>query len=191
MDRNNKRRASIMEFLRYLVVGFTTTGINWGVTILLTELTPLGDPSLKVGATIASAIAWIISTIFFAFWAYKLFVFRSKSMVPGILWKEFIGFISARLFTLVVELGIIYIFCDLIGFDHIMDFVVFRRHEGAETGDEFIRIAIRERYIVKLFATAIVTILNYIFSKLIIFKKGQKLSREEEADRDEGEKKAD
>lgn len=179
------KKSSIMEFLRYLIVGFTTTGINWGVNILLTELTPLGDPSLKVGATIAVVIAWIVSTIFFAFWAYKIFVFQSRSMVPGVLWKEFAGFTSARLFTLVVEMGITYIFVDLIGFDHIIDIGFTRVVEGADVGG--FSIPIRERYIVKLFACVIVTILNYVFSKLLVFRKGQKLSRDAEAHRDEGE----
>ncbi|MBE6572972.1 MAG: GtrA family protein [Ruminococcaceae bacterium] len=183
-----KKDSSIKEFIRYLIVGFSNTGINWAVNILLTELTPLGNPSVKLGATIAVIIAWIVSTIFFAFWAYKLFVFRSKSMVPGILWKEFVGFTSARLLTLGVEMAITLLFCDVLGFDESISINLSRVTDSSV--NEFLAFNLRERYFVKLFACVVVTILNYVFSKLIIFKKGQKLSREAEADLDEGESKA-
>lgn len=181
--KNKNKNSSLGEFIRYLIIGFSNTGINWAVNILLTELTPLGD--FELGATIAVIIAWIVSTICFAFWAYKFFVFRSKSLAPKILWTEFAGFTSARLLTLAVETGITFLFCTALGFDKQFDLTILR------DGEVFFEFALRDRYIVKLFACVIVTILNYIFSKLVIFKKGQKLSREAEAERDEGEEKAE
>lgn len=183
MSKKKNKNSSLGEFIRYLIIGFSNTGINWAVNILLTELTPLGNPEFKLGATIAVVIAWIVSTIFFAFWAYKLFVFRSKSFAPKILWTEFAGFTSARLLTLAVETGITFLFCTALGFDGQFDLTILRN------GEDFFEFALRDRYIVKLFACVIVTILNYIFSKLVIFKKGQKLSREAETERDEGEEK--
>ena len=48
-------------------------------------------------------------------------------------------------------------------------------------------IDVREYYIVKFGALVITTIVNYIFSKLVIFKKGQRISAEKEAEKDEGE----
>ena len=177
------KKESVGEFIRYLIIGFSNTGINWGVNVLLNELTPLG--SFSLGATIASVIAWIISTIFFAFWMYKLFVFKSKSMLPGILWMEFAGFTSARLLTLGVEALIMFIGCTLMGFDHDVKILLSRVVEGEPK--TFIDFTLGERYFVKLAATAIITIINYIFSKLVIFKKGQRLSSEE-THRDEGEK---
>lgn len=176
------KKDSIGEFIRYLIIGFSNTGLNWLVNTLLNEFTPLG--SFSVGATIASAIAWIISTIFFAFWMYKLFVFKSKSMAPGILWAEFAGFISARLLTLGVELLVMFIGCTALGFDHDINIILSRVVNG-ET-KVFLDFTLGERYFVKLAATAVVTIINYIFSKLVIFKKGQRLSNEE-THRDEGE----
>lgn len=172
-------KPGLAEFLRYLVIGFSTTFINWGVNIALTEL-------FALDATLSVIISWIASTICFAFWMYKFFVFRSRSMQANILWGEFAGFTGARFFTLGVETVITLIFCKWLGFDEILHFGFTRMVDG-EAGAMF-GFGIRERYIVKLFACVIVTILNYIFSKLIIFKKGQKLSQADEAEIDEGEK---
>ncbi|MBE6686917.1 MAG: GtrA family protein [Ruminococcaceae bacterium] len=177
------KRESVGEFIRYLIIGFSNTAINWVVFTLLNEFTPLGD--FKTGATISSAVAWIISTIFFAFWAYKLFVFKSKSMLPGILWMEFVAFTSARLLTFGVEQLIIFIGCTLMGFDNDIN-ILLSRIVNSET-KVFVDFTLGERYFVKLAATGVITILNYIFSKLVIFKKGQRLSSSEDH-RDEGEK---
>ncbi len=166
MDKKLKK--SIAEFLRYLIVGFSNTALNWLATIFFTEVVPLS-------ATAATILAWIISTIFYAFWAYKFFVFRSKSLKLELLGTEFVGFTSARLFTLGVEALIMFTFCDLIGFDDTLNIALTREATGA--GFSF---GIGERYIVKLFACVIITILNYIFSKVIIFKKGQRLTEAKE-----------
>ncbi|MBR5516120.1 MAG: GtrA family protein [Clostridia bacterium] len=176
------KKESVGEFIRYLIIGFSNTGINWAVNALLNELTPLGGFSL--GATIASVIAWIISTMFFAFWMYKFFVFKSKSLAAGILWTEFAGFTSARLLTLGVEALIMFIGCTALGFDHDVNIALSRVIEG--NTKVFFDFTLGERYFVKLVACAVVTVINYIFSKLVIFKKGQRLSNEEDH-RDEGE----
>ncbi len=170
-----KSKQALMEFLRYLIIGFSTTFLNWGITIAFVELTEL--EKTDIGYTIITVIAWVISTVFFAFWMYKFFVFRSKSMQPKILWTEFAGFTGARLLTLGVESVIMLIFCDILGIDEIIHFGFTRMVDGVAAGS--FGFEIRESYIVKLGACVITTILNYIFSKLIIFKKGQKLSLEE------------
>lgn len=179
--KNNK---ALMEFIRYLIIGFSTTFINWGVTIVLTEFTGIDGIKL-IGNAIIVIIAWIVSVVFFAFWMYKRFVFRSNSMQKDILVPEFIGFTSARLLTLAIEFVIVWIFCDLIGFNQTLYLGFTRMVDGVSVGTWGIPIG--ENYIVKLGACVIVTILNYIFSKLIIFKKGQKLS-DEESKKEEEEK---
>lgn len=176
-----KEKKGLAEFLRYLIIGFSTTFLNWGISIAFKELTALDDT--PVGNTIITVIAWTLSTVFFAFWMYKFFVFRSKSMKPKILWTEFAGFTGARLLTLGVESLIILIFCDILAFDHVIHFGFTRMVDGVAQGQ--FGFSIKEYYIVKLGSCVITTILNYIFSKLVIFKKGQKLSLEE-IEKDEG-----
>ena len=171
--KNKKMNKELAEFLRYVLIGFATTALNWGVSILFKELTSLDKTA--IGNTIITIISWIVAIVFFAFWMYKIFVFRSKSMEKSIFLPEFAGFIGARLLTLGVESLIILVFCDLLGFDHVVSFGYTRIVDGIPQAP--VGFEIKEYYIIKLFAGVIITILNYIFSKLFIFKKGQKLTQ--------------
>ncbi len=74
----------------------------------------------------------------------KIFVFKSKTDSTSKLLKEFISFVLARIFTLVVETAILYI------------------------GSEVLKV---NDIIVKVIAQIVIIILNYILSKLWIFKK--------------------
>ena len=165
----------IKEIGRYIIIGFATTIINWAVQIALTELVHAdGENTSNWWIT---AVAWIVSTLFFAFWAYKIFVFRSKSMKKDVLMPEFVSFTGARLVTFFIELAIMTLFCDLLGFnDKIMlsfSKAVLDKGDTVIANKQMFEFGIREEYIIKLFACVIITILNYIFSKLVIFKKGQ------------------
>ena len=90
----------------------------------------------------STIIAWILSVIF-AFITNKLFVFESKQWNKKTI-KELTSFTSCRIGTGLLELVIMYIFVDLLNFNGT---------------------------IIKIITNVIVIILNYIFSKLIIFKK--------------------
>lgn len=90
----------------------------------------------------ATVIAWTVAVIF-AFVTNKLIVFESKSWKPAIAGKEFVGFIGARLFSLLVELVFMFVMVTLLKWN---DFVA------------------------KFIVQVIVVILNYVFSKLLIFK---------------------
>lgn len=90
----------------------------------------------------ATVIAWTVAVIF-AFVTNKLIVFESKSWKPAVAGKEFVGFIGARLFSLLVELVFMFVMVTLLKWN---DFVA------------------------KLIVQVIVVILNYVFSKLLIFK---------------------
>lgn len=90
----------------------------------------------------ATVIAWTVAVIF-AFVTNKLIVFESKSWKPAVAGKEFVGFIGARLFSLLVELLFMFVMVTLLKWN---DFVA------------------------KFIVQVIVVILNYVFSKLLIFK---------------------
>lgn len=91
----------------------------------------------------ATVIAWVAAVVF-AFITNKLVVFESKSWKPSVAGKEFVAFIGARVFSLLVELLFMFVTVTLLSFNE---------------------------FIAKLFVQFIVVVLNYIFSKLIIFKK--------------------
>ena len=90
----------------------------------------------------ATVIAWVVAVIF-AFVTNKLIVFESKSWKPSVAGKEFAGFIGARIFSLLVELLFMFISVTLLSINE---------------------------FIAKLFVQFVVVVLNYIFSKLLIFK---------------------
>ena len=150
------------EIVTYIIFGVLTTAVNL-VTFYITKqifisigwdgvfnamlgsagwekaLALLGSGTDYLDATV---IAWTVAVIF-AFVTNKLIVFESKSCKPAVAGKEFVGFIGARLFSLLVELLCMFIMVTLL---HWNEFVA------------------------KVIVQIIVVILNYVFSKLIIFK---------------------
>lgn len=91
----------------------------------------------------ANLIAWVAGVIF-AFVTNKLFVFESKSWKPSVAGKEFTGFVGARVFSLVVEMLGMFVMVTLLEWNELVS---------------------------KLVVGFVVIIMNYIFSKLLIFKK--------------------
>lgn len=133
------------EQIFYVVFGGLTTLINWGVYALCYNV-------LGVTNVPSVIIAWIIS-VAFAFVTNKLWVFESKSMDAGTLLRELWTFTAARIFTGLLDLGIMYLAVDVLG----------------GNGNVW-----------KLISNVIVIILNYVFSKLIVFRKQDKPEREDE-----------
>jgi putative flippase GtrA len=97
---------------------------------------------LKFANVPSTVIAWALSVLF-AYVTNKLFVFESKSFDVAVLKKEIISFFGCRFLTGLMDLAIMYAAVDLL-------------HRNAT--------------IWKLASNVVVIILNYVASKLIIFK---------------------
>lgn len=93
----------------------------------------------------ANFIAWIAGVIF-AFITNKLWVFESKSWKPSVAVKEFTGFMGARVLSFVVETILMFVLVTLLSCNELIS---------------------------KIPVGIIVVLLNYIFSKLLIFRKKQ------------------
>ena len=93
--------------------------------------------------TVSNVLAWIMA-VAFAYVTNKIWVFESKSWKLTVLKREVPSFVSCRLATGVMDLIIMFISVDIFGL-HAM--------------------------LMKTLSNVLVIILNYIFSKLIIFKK--------------------
>ena len=91
----------------------------------------------------ANTTAWLLSVIF-AFITNKLFVFNSKSFEIKLFLREAVSFFAARLFSLAV---------DSLGMWLLVD------------------VLTANSWFAKLAMNIIVIVLNYVLSKLIIFKK--------------------
>lgn len=129
------------EIIIYIIFGGLTTVVNWVVYTLLVHFTPLG-------ITVSNAIAWVAAVIF-AFVTNKLWVFESRSFAPGVLAKEFVSFTASRALTGVLE---------IFGVPFLVKIGLSRTIFGIEGAWS------------KLIVSVTVVILNYIFSKLIVFK---------------------
>ena len=108
--------------------------------------------SLLVKMTVSNVIAWIAAVIF-AFITNKLWVFESKSWVPKVAAREFVSFVASRLATGVIEwFGPLLLF--KIGLDQDLFGV--------------------KGFVAKIVCSVLVVILNYVFSKLLVFTKKKK-----------------
>ncbi len=97
-----------------------------------------------VGYQMATAGSWA-AAVLFAYVANKFFVFCSMTLRPRVLWKEFSSFVTCRVATGLFTLVAMIVLVDGMG--------------------------IKRDFICKVVLSAVSLILNYVFSKLVIFKK--------------------
>ncbi len=131
------------EVIMYLIFGVCTTAVNW---IIYTVIVVLGE---EVNLTVANIIAWV-GAVAFAYITNKLWVFESKSWNPKIVRKELGMFLSARIFSGIFEIGL---------FPVLMWMGMNQSIFGVEG------------MLAKIVVGVLVIVLNYIFSKLLVFRK--------------------
>ena len=136
------------EFIKKVLNRETISYVICGVltTIVSMGVYWLGYDFLNMDVLIANILSWIIS-VSFAYVVNKIFVFQSKTRQFNEVLKEVIAFFGGRVGTLLVETLILFIFVTLIGLHEML---------------------------VKLAAQFIVLVLNYVISKLFIFKDKKK-----------------
>ena len=97
---------------------------------------------LRVPVVISTALAWCVSVLF-AYFTNRKWVFHSTADERRAVLKEMAAFFACRLGTGVLDLGIMYVFADQLQF-----------HDVA----------------VKAVSNILVIVLNYVFSKVLIFR---------------------
>ena len=112
-------------------------------TTLVNILTFILLRKIPLSVYVSNMIAWIVGVIF-AFVTNKLFVFESREKNFLKVLKESVSFFISRLVTLVVDMGIMYLMIDVMSLNELFS---------------------------KITANVVVILLNYIFSKLFVFKK--------------------
>ena len=143
------------ELILYVFFGVMTTGVNF-ISYFGLEKIFGNDGKIYL---FTNAAAWLISVIF-AYITNKLFVFESKNLKPRELIKEAGEFLGARVLSFFIEEGGMWLLVDAIGMKKIAFTVL--------------GIEITGQIISKVILAVVVVILNYIFSKFIIFKKKEK-----------------
>ena len=146
------------ETILYIVFGVLTTLVNYVVFYVMDRLLGLTH--------VSNIIAWIVA-VTFAYITNKLFVFESKSWAPALVGREIVGFAGARLFSLGVEELGLFIFINLCHFDKFVLPLTPRFSVGG-------------KMLTKIGLSVIVLVMNYVFSKFVIFRKKQEDPKEEE-----------
>ncbi len=129
------------ELLMYLVFGVLTTLVNWVVYSVLIRV-------FGIDMTVSNAAAWFMAVLF-AFITNKIWVFESKSWEMPFVIREMFSFYGARILT-----GLIEIFAPSFLFWLGLDQSLF----GIKG------------FAAKILVSVVVVILNYIFSKLLVFR---------------------
>lgn len=124
------------EIINYVIVGGLTTLVSLGsyYFCVITFLNPNNGWQLQV----ANIISWIFA-VTFAYFANRIFVFKSKNKKA----PEALGFFLARIFTLLVDMLVMFLLVTLIG-----------------VNDKISKILVQ----------FVILVLNYILSKFIVFR---------------------
>lgn len=125
------------EFLAYIISGVISVAITLFVYYIL--VFSILDTNDKIELQIANIISWFCAVIFVYFTNHKYVFYSTKNNIM----KEFSIFIISRIATLILDMGIMFLFVSLLHYDD---------------------------NIIKLISQFFVIITNYLVSKFLIFK---------------------
>lgn len=134
------------EGLLYCVYGGLTTVVS-----LVTKLVPLylvNEENVSTAFYIAystgcAVFSWVCA-VTFAFFTNRKYVFKSEANTRAAFWKEFVAFYIGRLASLGIDAGLTAVFIGWMNWNKVL---------------------------VTIVAQVIILIVNYLFSKLFVFRK--------------------
>ncbi|MEG0282995.1 MAG: GtrA family protein, partial [Clostridia bacterium] len=119
--------------INYLIFGVLTTLVNYVVYFISAKL-------FNVDVIISTTIAWI-AAVLFAYITNKKYVFESDATSKKDISKEFFSFITCRLVSGFIDVAIMYVTVNVLGFNDL---------------------------IMKLASNVVIIIVNYVFSKVFV-----------------------
>lgn len=137
------------ELIMYIFFGVLTFVVSVISFELFNRL--LGSGAYMISKT----LSWIVAVLF-AYVVNKLWVFQSKSWKPSLVAREASSFFAARIFSLIIALGAMWVMVRIL---------------NAVMSDEPLFGFLSVESIANICSTALEVIINYIFSKLWVFKK--------------------
>lgn len=149
------------EIITYIIFGVLTTIVSWGTYTVLVHLFKGAIPKEEVRVAVANVLSWIAG-VAFAYVTNKLWVFESKSWKPSLVIKEVISFVASRGITGVIEIVCVPLLAKT-GFDNLFYHLVEKLGLTAN-------ILFTDGIYSKISLSVIVVMLNYVFSKLFVFK---------------------
>lgn len=125
------------EIIKYVIIGGLTTVVS--MTCFYASVWTFLDGNNPLQLQIANIISWV-GGVAFAYVTNRTIVFKSQN--SNIL-KEIVTFTSARVLTLFLDMGVMFLLVTVIGVNYNIS---------------------------KLISTVLVTVGNYFLSKLLVFK---------------------
>lgn len=138
------------EIVLYVVFGALTTLVNYLVFYPLVNIPVMRD-NVSWWTLVVNVIAWV-AAVAFAYVTNKFFVFESKDKSKKTVLREIVSFVGARVASLLIEEAILALFVTVLHFNENL---------------------------IKLIASIGTVIINYFFSKFVIFRKKRSESKEE------------
>ncbi len=132
------------EQINYLIVGGLTTVVGVGSKLLL--LFTILDQTDGLQLQIAEIISWVLAVLF-AYITNRIFVFKSKVKGKNQV-REALNFVKGRVFTQLIQMFIMWFFVTLLKLNSNIWVIIFT-----------------------LICQVMQIILNYVISKLLVFKK--------------------
>lgn len=142
MDRIKNLYQKYRELIVYFITGVLTTLVNWASYALCVE-------GFGWSVALSNAAAWVLAVLF-AYVTNKLWVFRSFCWKIAFVLKEAALFVGARILTGIFEIVMVPLLVSL-GLDQTL-------------------FGVKGMW-AKVLVSAVVMVLNYVFSKLIVFRK--------------------
>ena len=137
----------MMEKIKTLMQKYSAL-IRYGIFGVLTTVINIAIYSLcyerlGIGNLVSNAIAWVISVLV-AYITNKLWVFDSRTFELSVVFREMISFFGCRIATGLVDMAIMYVTVDVMAWNASA---------------------------MKCISNVIVIVLNYVASKLLIFRR--------------------
>ena len=142
LTKIKKRYDRNREIISYIIVGILTVLVN--LIVKWTLLFTIFDAKNALELQTVVVISWLIA-VFFAYFSNRIFVFKSNQ--KNVL-KEIINFFLSRVLTLLLEMVIMWCLINVLGLNSNLWVVIWT-----------------------CLVQIIVIVLNYILSKLFVFKK--------------------
>lgn len=149
------------EILRYLFFGVCTTLVNWLVHFLFVLLVPAAKED-KVLSTLTSAVAWFCAAVF-AFFTYKKWVFENDEKGGKTVLVQFVTFLGSRAITLGTDALLAY-FCT-----EPLKSWAFLKTLPLVGDKDWLPVLV-----LKIMQAAVNMVVNYLFSKYVVFRKKKK-----------------
>ena len=154
IDEMNELYRKHEEVVLYIFFGVLTTLVNWGSYAFFVWC--------GIDIVVSNIISWIVGVLF-AFTVNKWFVFKSRNLTPIVVLREMGSFVTARILTGVLASWILF---PILVYNLGMNQTIFGT----------------EGFVAKIFTTILETVLNWLFSKFLIFGLSKKMDKSENND---------